>query len=91
MRSLRAASTIVILYCRDYLMVSYLRLDIWTVNRILKTYVEFALYKLIYYYSIMVAMLWRHVVIKSDNHPGLIVYKQKTFGRSNLTLLPEAF
>ena len=56
MRSLRAASTIVILYCRDYLMVSYLRLDILTVNRIL-TYVEFALYKLIYYYSIMVAML----------------------------------
>ena len=57
MRSLRAASTIVILYCRDYLMVSYLRLDILTVNRILKTYVEFALYKLLYYYSIMVAML----------------------------------
>ena len=50
MCSLRAASTIVILYCRDYLMVSYLRLDILTVNRILKTYVEFALYKLIYYY-----------------------------------------
>ena len=26
-------------------------------------------------------MLWRHVVIKSDNHPGLIVYKLNTFGR----------
>ena len=41
--------------------------------------------------SIIVAMLWPHVVIKSDNHPGLIVYKLKNFGRSNLTLLPEAF
>ena len=41
--------------------------------------------------SIMVAMLWRLVVIESDNHPGLMVYKLENFGRSNLTLLPEAF
>ena len=34
--------------------------------------------------SIMVAMLWRHVVIKSDNHPGLMVYKLETSaGRIN--------
>ena len=31
------------------------------------------------------------MVIKSDNHPELMVYKLINFGRSNLILLPEAF